>query len=90
MVKRYSLEFDIKYPELDTYGLGGCYNHLTGDYDKYHCGSYWRGNSLKTMKSYIYKIRKQYAELKPHNFRIYDIEAPEESDGHMGQVYFEP
>ncbi len=86
MVKRYSLEFDIKYPD---YRIGGCYNHLTGNYDKYHCGSYWRGNSLRTMKSYIYKIRKQYAELEPYNFRIYDIEATEEPDGHIGQVYFE-
>lgn len=87
MVKRYSLEFDIKYPD---YTIGGYYNHLTGDYDKYHCSGHWYGNSLRTMKSYIYKIRKQYAELEPYNFRIYDIEAPEEPDGHIGQVYFEP
>lgn len=88
MIKRYSLEFDIKYPELAN-GLGGCWNHLIGDYDRFHCGSHWRGNSLRTMKSYIYRIRKQYAELAPYNFRVYDIEAPEEPDGHIGQVYFE-
>lgn len=44
---------------------------------------------MKTMKAYINKIRKDYADLEPHDFRIYDREAPDEPNGHVGCVYHE-
>ena len=88
-MKRFFLEFDVKHPELNP-GIGGHYDHFIGDYSKNHVGgSCYNGNSMKTMKSYIYKIRKNYAELGSHNFRIYDYEAPDEPDGHVGCVYHE-
>ena len=88
-MKRFFLEFDVNRPELNP-GCGGCYNHIKGDYDKNHCGIGWNGNSMRTMKNYIRKIRKEWAALEPHDFRIYDYEAPDEPDGHVGQVYHEP
>lgn len=88
-MKRYFLEFDVTYPENHP-GIGGYYDHFLGDYSRYHVGgSRWCGNSMKTMKSYISNIRKNYADCEPHDFRIYDYEAPDEPDGHVGQVYHE-
>lgn len=86
-MKRYFLEFDVEFPEKCN--DGGYFNHITGKYEKTHCGGGWNGNSMKTMKSYIRKIRKEYTEAKPLNFRVYDYDAPDEPDGHVGQVYFE-
>ena len=45
---------------------------------------------MKTMKNYISKIKKLKAEYNPREFRIYDLEAPDEPDGHVGQIYYEP
>lgn len=88
-MKRFFLEFDVTHPELSP-GIGGYYNHLIGAYDKHHIGgSCYCGNSMKTMKTYINKIRRDYAEFEPHDFRIYDREAPDEPDGHVGCVYQE-
>lgn len=66
----------------------GTYNHLIGDYDKHLHGDYY-GNSMRTMKNYISKIKREKAQYHPRAFRIYDLEAPDEPDGHAGQVYFE-
>ena len=85
MMKRYFLE----YTSNERAACSGTFNHLTQQYDKYLHGGY-RGNSMKTMKSYISKIRKEKAEYNPRDFRIYDYDAPDEIDGHVGQVYFEP
>lgn len=87
-MKRFFLEFDVRHPELKP-GIGGSYDHLKGDYCKHHVGGGYNGNTIKTMKGYIRKIRREYAELEPHDFRIYDYEAPDEPDGHVGQVYYE-
>ena len=87
-MKRFFLEFDVRKPELQP-GIGGGYDHIKGSYSKTHVVGGWNGNSMKTMKGYIRRIRKNYAELEPHDFRIYDYEAPDEPDGHVGQVYHE-
>ena len=85
MVKRFSLE----YISDDREACSGTFNHITQQYDKYlHGGLY--GNSMKTMKNYISKIRCEKAEYNPREFRVYDLEAPDEPDGHAGQVYYEP
>ena len=44
---------------------------------------------MKTMKGYISKIKREKAEYMPRDFRIYDYEAPDEPDGHVGEVYHE-
>lgn len=44
---------------------------------------------MKTMKAYILKIRKDYSNVCPFNFIVYDYDAPDELGGHVGQVYFE-
>lgn len=87
-MKRYFLEFDVRFPER-CIEITGYFNHLTREYEKTHCGGGWRGNSMTTMRQYIKHIRKDYADAHPFNFRIYDYEAPDEEDGHVGQVYFE-
>lgn len=80
--------FFLEYISDEGHGTGGCYNHLTGEYDaKLHDG--YRANSMRTMKSYISKIKREKAEYNPRDFRIYDYEAPHEPDGHVGQVYYE-
>ena len=83
-MKRYFLE----YASDEIEPCNGTYNHLTGEYDKHlHSGYY--GNSLKTMKGYISKIKREKAEYSPRDFRIYDYESPDEPDGHVGQIYHE-
>ncbi|SDA30031.1 hypothetical protein SAMN02910447_03136 [Ruminococcus sp. YE71] len=86
-MKRYFLEFDVRHPELSP-GIGGCYDHLKGDYSKSHVGGYC-ANSLKTIRQYIRKIRSSLTDLEPFGFRVYDYDAPDEADGHVGQIYFE-
>ena len=83
-MKRYFLE----YISNEISACSGTSNHLTGEYDK-HLHSGYCGNSMKTMKGYISKIKREKSEFKPHDFRIYDYEAPEEPDGHVGQIYYE-
>lgn len=83
-MKRYFLE----YVSDEIKPCSGTYNHLTGEYDKHLHGGYC-GNSLKTMKGYISKIKREKAEYSPRDFRIYDYEAPDEPDGHVGQIYHE-
>ena len=87
-MKRYFLEFDVKFPEK-CQELTGYFDHLSGKYEKTHCGGGWNANSMRTMKAYIRKIRKDYSDACPFNFRVYDYDAPDEPDGHVGQVYFE-
>lgn len=84
-MKRYFLE----YVSDENEGCGGTWNHLTQQYDNHLHGGY-HGNSMRTMKGYISKIKKEKAEYKPRDFRIYDYEAPDEPDGHVGQIYHEP
>lgn len=84
-MKRYFLEYTSDEREV----CSGTYNHLTGVYDKFlHSG--FRGNSMKIMKAYIRQIRRNKAEYNPRDFRVYDYQAPDEPDGHVGQVYYEP
>lgn len=83
-MKRYFLEYVSDRKE----GCGGTWNHITQMYDEYlHDG--YRGNSMKTMRGYIAKIRRTESEYNPRDFRIYDYYLPNESDGHVGQCYYE-
>lgn len=85
MTKRFFME----YISDEREACSGTFNHITQQYDKHLHGDL-RGNSMKTMKNYISKIRREKAEYNPRDFRVYDLEAPDEPDGHVGQVYYEP
>lgn len=41
-------------------------------FNRSHDTEYGRGNSIKTCKQYIKRVRQSEAEYHPHNFRIYD------------------
>lgn len=86
-MKRYFLEYDVRKPQYPD--AVGCYDHIKGIYTPYHVSANWNGNSMKTMKGYISRIKKNYAEQEPYNFRVYDYQAPDEPDGHVGCVYFQ-
>lgn len=95
-MKRFFLEFDYvpctmsEAEEHNEYWLTGeAWDYTKQDYVRGHAGVGWNGNSMKTMKGYIRKIKKMYKYQRPHNFRIFDREAPDEPCGHVGQVYFE-
>ena len=61
--------------------------------DKIICKSnihtYGRANSLKTAKGYISKIKKNYADENPRNFKIYDIYGECGENEHVPCVYSE-
>lgn len=50
---------------------------------------YGRANSLKTAKGYISRIKKNYADENPRNFRIYDIYGECGENEHVPCVYSE-
>ncbi len=91
-MKRFFLEFDfepaeeLKEDEPRLYG--GCYDFTKNEYSLFHT-CYGFGSSMKTMRGYISRIKKKYPSQNPHNFRIFDYEAPDEPCGHVGQVYFQ-
>ena len=94
--KRFFLEFDFvpcTHEEAEVNGeewlTGKAWDYTKQDYVHGHEAGGWRGNSMKTMKGYISRIKRLYAHQKPHNFRIFDYEAPDEPCGHVGQVYFQ-
>lgn len=94
--KRFFLEFDFvpcTMQEAEDHGegwlTGRAYDYTKKDWIHGHEGVGWNGNSMKTMKGYISYIKKHYAYQKPHNFRIFDREAPDEPCGHVGQVFFQ-
>lgn len=69
--KRYLLEYrsDKRCP--------GTWNAEINDYDHYlHDGG--RGNTLRTMRGYINRIRKGLAEYKPRDFRVYDVDTDDD------------
>lgn len=69
--KRYFLEYrsDKRCP--------GTWNADINDYDHYlHDGG--RGNTMRTMKCYINRIRKDLAEYNPRDFRIYDVDTDDD------------
>lgn len=95
-MKRYSLEFDIipcSMKEAEEHGeiwlRGKAWDYTKQEYSDNHEAGGWNGNSMRTMKGYINKLKKNYPHQKPHNFRIFDIEAPDEPCGHVGCVYFQ-
>ncbi len=95
-MKRFFLEFDFvpctrneAEEHNECWLTGGVWDFTKSEHSPIHEGVGWQGNSLKTMKGYISRIKKTYAYQQPHNFRIFDREAPEEPCGHVGQVYFE-
>lgn len=80
--KRYFLEY--KSDKL----CPGTWDPELGDYNRHlHDGG--RGNSMKTMKSYINRIRREEAEYKPHDFRVYDADADVPDDEPVPCVYKE-
>ena len=86
-MKRFFLEYDVRKPLHPN--ATGSWDHTKQCYTPFHVCGNWNGNSMRTMKGYIRRIRKDYAEQEPHSFRVYDYQAPDEPDGHVGQVYFE-
>lgn len=94
-MKRYFLEFDFEpvqrtdLPEGEGWLTGGCWDYTKQMHSPIHEGVGWNGNSMKTMKGYINRIKKAFPTQHPHNFRIFDREAPDEPCGHVGQVYFQ-
>lgn len=91
-MKRFSLEFDFTPTESllpnEFRLVGGCWDYTRMSHCEDHI-SYGEGSTMKTMKGYISRIKKQYPSQNPHNFRIFDREAPEEPCGHIGQIYFQ-
>lgn len=92
-MKRFFLEFDFEkvkeLPEGEDRLFGGCYDYTKKEHSPTHAGVSWNGNSMKTMKGYINRIKRDYPTQKPHNFRIFDRQAPDEPCGHVGEVYFQ-
>ena len=95
MTKRFFLEFDFDpvdksdLPEDEHWLTGGCWDYTKQDYSPTHEGGGWNASTMKTAKGYIARIKKLYPSQHPHNFRIFDYEAPDEPCGHVGQVYFQ-
>lgn len=95
-MKRFFLEYDFvpcTREEAEANGegwlTGGCWDFTRQDWVDDHEGVGWEGNSMKTMKGYIGYIKRNYPSQKPHNFRIFDRQAPDEPCGHVGQIYFQ-
>ena len=91
-MKRFTLEFDFNVvddlPEDEPRLYGGCWDFTRMSHCEDHI-SYGQGSTMKAVKGYISYAKKRYPSQRPHNFRIFDREAPEEPCGHIGQVYFE-
>lgn len=94
-MKRFFLEFDFE-PHSHAELLAINEPRISGgvwDYTRQrHCADHtWFGQakSFKTVKGYISYVKKTYPTQKPHNFRIFDLDAPEEPCGHVGEVYFQ-
>lgn len=91
-MKRFFLEFDFapapNLPETEERLYGGTFDYSKQEYSKVHVGGY-EGNTIRAMKNYISRIKKSYPTQKPHNFRIFDRQAPDEPCGHVGEVYFQ-
>lgn len=67
------------------------YNPETGVYGTYEHDKGYRSNSLKTAKGYISRIKKEYAEDNPREFRVYDVDADiDPKTNFVPVVYFEP
>ena len=92
-MKRFFVEFDFvptrALGENEHRLYGGCWDYTKQEHSPVHEGLGWNASSLKTAKGYINRIKKLYPSQHPHNFRIFDLEAPEESCGHVGQIYFQ-
>lgn len=57
--------------ESDKYNRG-MYNPETGTYGSYEDISHGRYSTIKSAKSGISRIRKEFADRNPRNFRVYD------------------
>ena len=94
-MKRFFVEFDFDpvkredLPEGEGWLTGGCWDYTKQEHSPTHDGIGWNASSMKTAKGYISRIKKYYPSQHPHNFRIFDREAPDEPCGHVGQVYFQ-
>lgn len=64
--KQYFVEY-----ESDRYD-SRAYDREKGDYGSYNHYYGSHASTIKTAKTYINKIRKEYAAENPRNFRIYD------------------
>lgn len=94
-MKRYILQFDfdpvpaagLQENEYPLYAKS--WDYTKQDYADGHA-IYGSGNSLKTMKGYISKIKREHPSQHPHNFRVFDFYADEvEPFGEKAQVYFQ-
>ncbi len=92
-MKRYSLEFDFTPSDQLEPGewklYGKCWDYTKQCYSETHEAWGTGASTLKTAKGYISRIKKRYPSQAPHNFRIFDTEAPLEPCGHVGQVFFQ-
>ena len=92
-MKQYFVEFDFTpSPQLQPEEpklRGNYWNYVQMCYDPTH--AYWgaEASTLKTAKGYISRIKKLYPSQNPHNFRIFDRQAPCEPCGHARQVFFQ-
>ena len=91
-MKRFFVEFDFtpcdNLSEDESRLYGGYYDYTKQCHSPTHVGD-WRAATLRTAKGYISRIKKRYPSQNPHNFRIFDMEAPLEPCGHVGQVFFQ-
>lgn len=82
--KRYFVEFESDKYDPKAYDREkedyGSYNHYYGSH----------ASTLKTAIGYIGKIRKEYANDNPHNFRVYDTLADVDPiTNHVPCIYHE-
>ena len=92
-MKRFFVEFDFTpssqlQPEEPKI-RGQYWDHTQQCYSATH--AYWgtEASTLKTAMGYISRIKKLYPSQNPHNFRVFDRQAPVEPCGHVGQVFFQ-
>lgn len=92
-MKRYSLEFDFtpcdRLPPDEGRLYGGFWDYTRQSHSATHTAWGTGASTLKTAKGYISRIKRLYPSQAPHNFRIFDDEAPLEPCGHSGEVFFQ-
>ena len=94
-MKRFFLEFDFEpipwdaLPDGEPHLHGGAWDYTRQSHCRNHTYYGTEASSLRTVKGYIARVKKTYPAQCPHNFRIFDREAPDEPCGHVGQVYFQ-
>ena len=92
-MKRYFVEFDftpnVQLQDGERKLYGKSWDYTKQCYSPNHECVQTGASTLRTAKSYISRIKKRYSSQNPHNFRIFDTEAPLEPCGHIGEVFFQ-